>query len=233
MPRPPIRRLHAAFTLIELMIVVSILGILAGLMTGVIGYVQSSAKRNQCLNNLRQWGGAMSLYLDEHRSRTFPTYKMADGAGAADLWWNALPPYLEKGTVPPFTCASDPAQADETVDVAGEEALQLRSYAINPWVHEARNKPPRTKRLRDSQLSLPSQFVLMFESGQSEGSTNNVDHIDEPLVQESVAGYADRTRHGKNTNVLFADGHAATVVLEEAHLTTQWNPNKDLQGNDL
>ena len=231
MPRSPIRRprLAEAFTLIELMIVVAIIGILAGLMTGVVGYVQNSAKRNQCLNNLRQWGGAMSLYLDEHRSRTFPTYMKAEGAGEADLWWNALPPYLEKGSKPPFTCP-----CDETVGEAAEDGdvfdnKDYRSYSINPWVHDGRNKAPRTKRLRDSQLKFPSAFVVMFEGPQS--VTNNLETADD--VGDSLAGYADFRRHGRSTNALFADGHAESLVREAAVFKTQMNPNRDLQGNPL
>lgn len=217
----------AGFTLIELMIVVAIIGILAALMAGAIGYVQELARRNSCLNNLRQWGGAMSLYLDEHRSRTFPTYKKADGATEADLWWNALPPYLEEGAKAPFTCVCD--QSDNEGQY-GESKRRL-SYSVNPWVHNIANTPPRTKRLRDSQLAFPSLFVYMFEAKQEESGAESSEESDS--AEDNVGKHADLLRHGKSTNVLFADGHAATIIAEAATETSQWNPNKDMKGNDL
>ncbi|MBQ9726886.1 MAG: prepilin-type N-terminal cleavage/methylation domain-containing protein [Kiritimatiellae bacterium] len=230
MPRLPARprRPRSAFTLIELMIVVAIIGILAALMAGAIGYVQDLARRNSCLNNLRQWGGATSLYLDEHRSRTFPTYKKGDGASDADLWWNALPPYLEEGVKAPFTCVCDSALGEES-----EVDADYRSYAVNPWVHDSRNTTPRTTRLRDSQLAFPSLFVYMYEGTVNTG-TNSVPELEENQTgQENVALYADLRRHGRSTNALFADGHAAAVVINAADQTTLMNPNKDLKGNDL
>ena len=228
-PTVPAHRRTKGFTLIELLIVIAIIGVLAGLMAGAIGYVQNLARRNNCLNNLRQWGGALSLYLDEHRSRTFPTYKKGEGKTDADLWWNALPPYMEEGAKAPFTCICDQTYDDEGATVE----TRHRSYAMNPWVDSEQNTAPRTKRLRDSQLAFPSQFICMFESSDDaativpDGSGGSGSGV------ESVADYADLTRHGRSTNVLFADGHAATVIAEAAAETTQWNPNKDLAGNDL
>lgn len=253
MSRSPLRRDHG-FTLIELMIVVAILGILAGLMTGVIGYIQNSAKRNECLNNLRQWGGAMSMYLDEHRSRTFPTYE-AD-VNSETAWFNVLPQYLEKGAVSApykelaadgkpiphpgegsksiFLCPLDDGPAEEMAATA-----YYSSYTMNVYVNSDENKPPRSKRLRDSQLKFPSAFVVMTETcdGRLGGATSGAD---QNLV--STDGSATAFRHNKSINLLFADGHAATMPQSTIWIDSmekgqnmggvQWNPNKDLTEPD-
>ena len=79
------------FTLIELLIVIAIIGILAGMIFPAVGYVREKARKDECLNNLRQWGVAMQGYLDDHQGR-FPSYKAeVDAVGA---WFNVLPPYV-------------------------------------------------------------------------------------------------------------------------------------------
>lgn len=225
----PGSRPRGGFTMIELLIVVAIIGLLAGMMAGAIGYAQSVARRNQCMNNLRQWGGAMSLYLDEHRSRMFPTYKTTDGAKDGDLWWKALPPYLEKGVQPPFWCPDDndaDADLDDSVAARDPSKPETFSYALNPWVH-AKNSPPRTHRLRDSQLEFPSAFVVMYEGKQSTEASSGSG------VETGLAGTADFLRHHKTTNLLFADGHAESYRQGETGQAIQWDPNKDLKGNPL
>ncbi|MCX7887712.1 MAG: type II secretion system GspH family protein, partial [Verrucomicrobiae bacterium] len=58
-----------AFTLIELLIVITIIGILAGLMFPVAGRIRETARRTQCLNNLRQIGTAIGMYYDDNQQR--------------------------------------------------------------------------------------------------------------------------------------------------------------------
>lgn len=69
-----------AFTLIELLTVIAIIGVLAGILIPVIGMVRSKARASASVSNLRQIFVALSLYADENRER-FP---MARG----QIGWN-------------------------------------------------------------------------------------------------------------------------------------------------
>jgi len=108
-----------AFTLIELLVVIAIIAILAALLLPTLSKAKQQAKQVQCLNNLKQWGLAMSMYVDDN-NQTYPRTKIPNGTpGAAsgynednptwtdladfyfasppqgmDAWFNALPPYI-------------------------------------------------------------------------------------------------------------------------------------------
>ena len=60
-----------AFTLVELLVVMAVLGIVISLFVPALGKARESARRAQCTNNLRQIGTAIYLYLDDHNF-TFP-----------------------------------------------------------------------------------------------------------------------------------------------------------------
>lgn len=61
-----------AFTLVELLVVVALIGVLAALLLPQLGRAGERARANACRSNLRQIGLGLRLYLDDHQNR-FPT----------------------------------------------------------------------------------------------------------------------------------------------------------------
>src|SRR5665213_2429510 len=107
------------FTLIELLVTMTIIAILASMLLPALANAKERARRTRCLSNLKQWGIASSMYVDDYK-QVFPETKIPNGTpGAApgynednptwtDLadfyytkppegmgaWFNALPPYI-------------------------------------------------------------------------------------------------------------------------------------------
>lgn len=62
-------RFRAAFTLTELLVVLALMALLAGLLLPALGQAKARARSLQCLNHLRQLGVATLIYADENREK--------------------------------------------------------------------------------------------------------------------------------------------------------------------
>lgn len=85
----PVRR--TGFTLVELLVVIAIIGILVGMLLPAVQQVRESARRVDCLNNIRQIGMAINNY--EGSRKQLPPSRAAD---AYLTWTVMLMPYMEE-----------------------------------------------------------------------------------------------------------------------------------------
>jgi prepilin-type processing-associated H-X9-DG protein/prepilin-type N-terminal cleavage/methylation domain-containing protein len=82
-----------AFTLVELLVVISIIGLLAGLAVPAINGGLKSAKAGACLSNLHQIGVATLAYTADN------SFKLPDaGSGTSDMWATKLATFISTGT---------------------------------------------------------------------------------------------------------------------------------------
>ena len=79
-------RSSRAFTLVELLVVISIIGLLAGLAIPVIGRAQEAGNRGVCISNLKGLGQAMNAYVAE--SGMFPPIVETSGRGSGAITRN-------------------------------------------------------------------------------------------------------------------------------------------------
>lgn len=79
-----------AFTLVEMLVVIAVIGILASLLMPALGRALESARGTYCANNLRQVGFGVSLYVSANNESLPPKYY---GTGAADYWIHNLVNY--------------------------------------------------------------------------------------------------------------------------------------------
>ncbi len=224
-PYKSIRRIpveNRAFTLIELLTVIAIIGILAAILIPVVGKVRSAAQAAKCASNLRQIGGATFLYLNDHEDRFFPKvggsrFHALGKAGTTRTMPADQRPLNEYLGVTakddPVEVAQCPADKGSEITVGGSYQSVASAYDafgsslnVNHWnigLVDGNNQPVRYSEILD-----PTRFVMFAE--------------DPALVR--VFG-SDRNARwhwdGPRFNLLFADGHVAAHDVEAGERHTK------------
>lgn len=89
-----------AFTLVELLVVITIIGMLVGMLLPALGSAREAARKIACANNIKQIGLATQSHLANMRQKFPPNYGFTSTAGGTSggigkSWLVAILPYLE------------------------------------------------------------------------------------------------------------------------------------------
>ena len=224
-----------AFTLIELLIVVAIIGILAALLLPALSQSKQSAWRAECAGNLRQLSVATQLYWDENSGNCFrwiyastngdgqlywfgwlQSDTTAEGQRAFDLSVGMLFPYLGGSDV--RLCPALYATPTQ-LNLKGDDVIFSYGYnqSLSPAVLDS---PP----VNVNKVKRPADFALFADAAQVNDfqSPASADH---PMLEEwyyldvntnfSSGDYYPNGhfRHAQRANVVFCDGHVAMETM--------------------
>ncbi|AHF89840.1 N-terminal cleavage protein [Opitutaceae bacterium TAV5] len=232
-----------AFTLIELLTVIAIIGILAAIIIPVTIRARDAARNAKCKGNLRAFCLATNLYMNE--TGTFPP-NLIDDTGS---WHQRLNPYLtgrqstEKGEV--YAC---PSQANRELTSDGK---YRKGYMINRllWVNTATKSTPIVRVSAVQRLSevflfadgtqgaiaadgsggeIPGSTALPNSVSNDPASADNFVEVgpdtDGASITSSNANI--RYRHGGAANLGFCDGSVRSfkkgTVRERNVVATQY-----------
>lgn len=93
--RKPIRR-RPAFTLVELLVVITIIGILVAMLLPAVQAARESARRARCVNNMKQLALAVQNFHDVHRFLPVSNRPLGLTAAPRIGWALNVLPYLEQ-----------------------------------------------------------------------------------------------------------------------------------------
>ncbi|MGH7178250.1 MAG: prepilin-type N-terminal cleavage/methylation domain-containing protein [Tepidisphaeraceae bacterium] len=90
------RRRRAAFTLVELLVVIGVIAVLIAMLLPALNGARQAADRIKCQSNLRQLGQAFLLYNTQNNGYVIPSYNMTGINGGASVPLDGWAPILDR-----------------------------------------------------------------------------------------------------------------------------------------
>jgi prepilin-type processing-associated H-X9-DG protein/prepilin-type N-terminal cleavage/methylation domain-containing protein len=212
-----------AFTLVELLVVISIIGLLAGLAVPAINGGLKSAKAGACLSNLHQIGVATMAFAADN------SFKLPNaGSGTSDMWATQLATFISTGTKSKksiFVCPGSEKTVQEATgnDVAvtygvhnglmpkGGTASNISSVVRSTEVILAGDVCQNPGNKGWSPFCIEQPSIISSQSGGRGGSTDLNSPISFGTDSDNGNNPWLRYRHSGKVNVVMCDGHAEAI----------------------
>jgi prepilin-type N-terminal cleavage/methylation domain-containing protein/prepilin-type processing-associated H-X9-DG protein len=216
-------RRPAAFTLVELLVVVSIIAVLIGLLLPAVQASRAAARRTQCSSNIRQLGLAMAQFCDAHRGQ-FPDTSHNQSGDVEQSWIYTVAPFME--SVDAIRICPDDLKAADRLD------QKLTSYVMNAYLTD---EPRSFAVTNHNKLRASSKTLVAFEIADQKAPIIENDHghnhawftsltVARKQVLQKIEADAAIERHAGSSHFLYADWHVgptpAVTVAEWADTQT-------------
>lgn len=211
------RLLRCAFTLLELLIAIVIIGVLAALLLPTIQNARESARSVSCKNNLRQIGIALLNYesvnaafpigAKSHRSLTFPPVSFGTS------WWVDLLPHLEQSTVYDRFDRRSPHHGWALLHLENGrliDGLQLKS------MHCPSSPLEPLRLVGNFQLMMPSYVGIAGATNHDGFSESRVSKCCTPLVDGQIGAGGVLIPNLSISSKQITDGASYTIIVGEA-----------------
>lgn len=185
----------SGFTLVEVLVVLAIIAVLAGILFPVFSSAREGARRTVCASNLRQIGLGMQMYAQDHNGKLPRASAPIPKCG----WPGLFSRYIRNSEV--FLCPSD--EVEHPYDPAcSEEQAQAGSYTIVA-LEDALTR-------RD-----PTKTILTLDGKGEQNSVGTRTAGKLTVVPEDIMRTFGEARHKEGYNAVFGDGHVKYLIPDK------------------